>query len=310
MKRSFLDFIRENKVVLLLVAIIGFLLWRQYTGIYTGIGVSPTYKSFEDVNVGNEMGMVEFDASRATDSYMPAPEAPPTSTVPRLVIKDTFLSLLVLDVADVVGQIENMANRLDGFLVNSELSQPEGAASGSITVRVPEEKRAEAVAAFKALGVKTVNERVSGQDVTDQYVDIGAQLETHEVTKAKFEQILDEAVRIQDILQVQRELVNVQAQIDALKGRQQFLEGSANLARITVYLSTDEFALPFTPDTSWRPEVIFKQAVRSLILHLRALGDLVIWIAVYSAVFVPLGLAVVVIYRLVQRKRTKVSGRG
>lgn len=309
MKQTVVGFIKTHRLVLLLVAIIGYLVWRQYVGMFLGVGLAPGYtKSAYDTLGSYEMGMGETEVLRADDSFMPVPEAPPTESEPRLVIKDTTLSLLVENVAGVLGQIENLADRFGGFLVNSHLSQPEGPSSGSITVRVPEEKRAEAIAAFRALGVKTVSEQVTGRDVTDQYVDIGARLETLEKTKAKFEEILDEAVRIQDILQVQRELVTLQSQIDSFKGQQQYLEGSAKLSRITIYLSTDELALPFTPDTSWRPEVIFKQAVRSLIVNVRALGNVAIWVAVYSAVLVPVGLLAAVVYRIGKRRVVKSVG--
>ena len=133
--------------------------------------------------------------------------------------------------------------------------------------------------------VKVGSKNLNGTDVTDQYVDNEARLATLEKTKTKFEEILASAIRVQDILEVQRELINLQSQIDAVIGQQKYYEQSAAMARLTVYLSTDEFALPYSPSESWRPEVIFKQAIRSLITHVRKLGTALIWLAVYSPVW-------------------------
>jgi hypothetical protein len=137
-----------------------------------------------------------------------------------------------------------------------------------------------------------VDENVSGRDVTDQYVDLEARLTTLNKTKAKFEEILDRATQVQDLLNVQRELINLQSQIDSIKGQQQYLSQSAKLSKVTVYLSTDEFALPYSPGQPWRPNVVFKLAVRSLVSTLRGAGTAAIWIGVYSPIWAPI-LAVI-----------------
>jgi hypothetical protein len=102
---------------------------------------------------------------------------------------------------------------------------------------------------------------------------------------------------VSDMLNVQRELLNVQQQIDAIKGQQAYLEGSAKLTRISVYLSTDELALPYAPDDSWRPSVVLKEAIRSLILNVRGILNALIWIAVFFPFW---GIGFGVIYLLVR----------
>ncbi|KKR68142.1 MAG: coiled-coil protein [Microgenomates group bacterium GW2011_GWA2_40_6] len=201
--------------------------------------------------------------------YYPGRQVAPTDTSSRLVIQNSSLSLQVKDVAEVISDIEITAKGLGGFLVNSDLSKPEGAASGTISVRVPENRRTEAMTAFKKMAVKVVSESVTGTDVTDQYEDLGARLDVLNKTKIKFEKILDKATAINDLLNVQRELISLQSQIDSVKGQQKYYEQSAKLSKVMVYLSTDELALPYAPTNEWRPMVIFKDAVRSLVLILR-----------------------------------------
>ena len=243
-------------------------------------------------------------ALRKTADYSieSAGQAPPVDTPNRLVIRDTSLSLQVKDVGSIITQIESSARSLGGYMVESSLSRPESAASGSITVRIPEDKRADALTAFKNLAVKVVSENVFGTDITDQYTDLQTRLDILNQTKTKFEEIRSRATSVADLLTVQRELVNLQTQIDNLKGQQKYYEQSAKLTKITAYLSTDDLSLPYAPDQSWRPIVVFRQAVRSLIGHLRGLGSLVIWLVVYS----PLLLLVI---GLVYFFRRKVSHR-
>jgi len=155
------------------------------------------------------------------------------------------------------------------------------------------------VSAFKDYSVKVVSESISGRDVTDQYVDLDARLQVLLKTKSKFEQILDQAVEVKDLLNVQRELTSLQSQIDSVKGQQKYLEQSAKLSKITAYLSTDELSLPYAPTKAWRPQVVFKTAVRSLISNFRSLGNLIIW----SAVYLPLLIPLIFLIRFIKKKQ-------
>jgi len=192
----------------------------------------------------------------------------------------------------------DITKNLGGFLINSGLSKPEGVASGNISVRIPEEKRTQALESFKKLAVKVVSESVYGNDVTDQYVDLESRLEVLNKTKAKYEEILKSAQKVTDIMSVQEQLTYLQTQVDDLKGQQKYLEQSAKLSKIVVYLSTDELALPYAPTNQWRPLVIFKNAIRSLVEIFRGLGSILI----YLIVFIPIIIPVILIIRVIKRK--------
>jgi len=99
-------------------------------------------------------------------------------------------------------------------------------------------------------------------------------------------------------LTVQRELISLQNQIDSLKGQQKYLEQTAQLAKVTIYLSSDEMALPYAPSATFRPDVIFKLAVRSLVGALRGVATLAIWIIVFGVIWVPVLVIIIFIKRL------------
>src|SRR3990167_4003677 len=227
-------------------------------------------------------------------------------TSDRMVIQNSTISLLVNNVEQVKDMILAKTRELGGFMVSTNVNNPHDAATATITVRVPSTKLESAVKEFRGLAIRVTSEYLSGEDVTDEYTDIQAQMATLLTTKEKFEEILDRATAIQDILNVQRELINLQSQIDSLKGQQLYIERNAEMARITIYLSTDELALPYAPDEMWRPQLIFKQAVRSMIGTVRQVGTLVIWLGVYSVIWIPL-LLIIYFVRRRMRKTTTVS---
>jgi hypothetical protein len=210
---------------------------------------------------------------------------------------------LVPDVTDTRHTIVPSAHSAGGYMVNSNTNNPEEAPTATVIVRVPSNKLEETLSSYRAMGVKVVNENLVGTDVTDQYVDIDARIEQLENTKAKLEEILDRATSISDITNLTQQILSYQSQIDSYKGQQDALQKNANLAKLTVYLSTDEIALPYTPSETFRPSVIFKLAVRSMVTSLRGLAEWAIWIGVYAVIWMPL-LSVYVLLTRWWKKRT------
>ena len=290
-----INWIKANKLSALLLLIVGYFLFgsliRNFLGVPTLFSnidlMEGVSKSIPSAGIGGGGGLnlgAPFMAERSMPSYDYAP-APDVSD--RMVIEESHLSLQVKNVRETTEKITSYAQSIGGYMVNTNLSNPGEAPAGNITIRVPQTRMGEALSYLRGLSVKVVYENISGRDVTDQYVDIDARLSTLNRTKAKFETIFNDAAEISDILNIQRELINVQSQIDSLKGQQNYLEKSAQMAKMTVSLSTDEFSLPYAPSETFRPEVIFKTAVRSLVSSLRKAATLIIWVLVYSVIWVP-----------------------
>jgi hypothetical protein len=292
-----INFIKKNWIILVLVLII-LLLAKDKV-------VSPNFTShLSSPTISTSMDNVEYMAQDGVGlasskiGYQRNSIAP-SDNPDRLVIQDTSLSLQVKDVSKTINDILEATKDLGGFLIKSSLSKPEGAASGNISIRIPEDKRKEALDLFKNMAVKVVSESVYGKDVTDEYVDLESNLEVLNKTKAKYEEILLQAQKVTDIMSVQEQLTYIQSQIDSLKGQQKYYEQSAKLSKVVVYLSTDELALPYAPTNEWRPTVIFKNAVRSLVGILRSIGSLII----YIVVFIPIIIPIILIIRYLRRKK-------
>lgn len=276
-----INWLKKNKLAAFLILVIGYLLWKE-----NRIIPLRTYTdSLPAVGGYGEMGI----DSKSVSNLLPIPRSDyaPTETQDRLVVQESSLSLVVRDVREVGDKITDKAKEAGGYMVSYSLSKPEDAPYANVIVRVPADKLKEVLDYFRNLAIKVSSENLYGYDVTDQYVDIEARLATYAKTKAKFEEILAQASKVQDLLEVNRELINLQTQIDSLKGRQKYLEQTAKLAKISIYLSTDELALPYAPTKAFRPAVIFKQAVRSLIGAFRKAATALIWIVVFIPIWVP-----------------------
>jgi len=281
-----IGWIKRNKVVTLLIILLLLFLGKDLfsTSLFQ-LQQSRLKTAQLESGVSEEIGLAP--AAGGLSLPISRQEAAPSETTDRLVVEESSLSMVVASVRETSDKIIDQAKSVGGYMVSTSLTNPEEAPFATVVVRVPSDNFRSVLDYFRSLAIKVTSENIKGTDVTDEYVDIEARVATLEKTKAKFEEIMAKATQVQDILEVQRQIIYIQEQIDSLKGRQKYLEQTAKLAKITVYLSTDEYVLPYAPSEAFRPGVIFKQAVRSLVRTLRSLAKAFIWIGVYAIVWLP-----------------------
>ena len=263
--RRVADWIKNNKLSAFLILILAYILLKSFYNPFgymlnSGIGGMPETGSFES-----------FDSS-VPAAYSPkagysrtTPETPQLEITDRKVVRNSNLSLVVKDVRDAMDKIEQETTIKKGYMVNSNINRPEEGASGTIEIRIPSTELKPFLNFLRTLSIKVVSESVTGSDITDQYVDIQARLDILSRNKTTYMAILDKATTIDEIMRVQTQIFSLQNQIDSYQGQLKYMEGVSSSSLITVYLSTDELSLPYAPDNAWRPQVVFKQAVSSIL---------------------------------------------
>jgi len=295
-----ISWIKRNKLATVLLLVVAYFLYKQYFG-----GIRPLFRSLAPSfgGIGGESLNLKSAPSAVADLSYPIREAAPTTQANRMVVQESNLSLVVKNVRDASDKAIEYAKNNGGYMVSSSLSQPEEAPYAYVVLRVPSKNLKAAIDFFRSLATKVSSENLIGTDVTDQYTDLDARLATLNKTKVKFEEIMAKAEKVQDILEVQRELVSIQDKIDSVKGQQQYLEKTAELAKISLNLSTDEYSLPYAPTGTFRPAVVFKQAVRSLVSFLRWVAKALIWVVVFAVIWVP----ILLIIRFFQKRQKKLQ---
>jgi PKD repeat protein len=96
------------------------------------------------------------------------------------------------------------------------------------------------------MAVKVTSENSTSKDVTEEYVDLKAQLGNLEATEAQLLQIMQKADKVEDILKVQQELSRIRGQIEQTRGRMQFLERTTSTSLIEVSLQQAKLDATFT----------------------------------------------------------------
>ena len=163
-----------------------------------------------------------------------------TLAAERKIIRNGELTLETESPTDGQRRITAIAESLGGFVVTSEFKQNTAQAkpSQSVTVvaRVPSSQFNAALDQIHALAGKVIQEKVSGQDVSEEYLDTEARIRTKKALEAQFLEIMKQAKKVSDALEVQNELASVRTEIERLEGRRRFLENQSALSTITINL--------------------------------------------------------------------------
>jgi hypothetical protein len=232
-------------------------------------------------------------------SYAPTESG---ADIDRKIVKTGYMTLEVNDITEAIAGITRVANELNGYVVSSDQSGDKDTTYGRIAIRVPSDRFNEALDRLRKLAVKVPNESTSSQDVTEEYTDLQAQLRNLEATEAQYLEILKKAEKVEDILAVQRELSNVRGQIEQIKGRIQYLERTSDMALIEVYLQKTQAI----DGTGWNALETLKSAVRGLASFGKALANIIIWLAIFSPVWIII-LVVVLYFTRWRKKKAKTS---
>ena len=226
----------------------------------------------------------------------------------RLIIRNADMTIVAADTEAALTQIAQMAENGGGWVVSSNVYQSsETTKTGYIQIRVPSEGFQSVLDAIAGMSVRVESLSTSGQDVTEEYVDLSSQLVNLEATAARVRTFLDDAVRVEDALAVNAELSRLEGEIAVIKGRMQYLEQSSAFSSITVNVVPDELAQPIEV-AGWQPSGVARQAIETLVSALQALANLVIWFVIVALpilllILIPFALILWLIRRLRRRER-------
>jgi len=166
----------------------------------------------------------------------------PSAPAQRKIVRNASLTVEVDSPAEALPRVASLAESLGGYVVSSESRQQGGSEEVrphevvTVVLRVPAANFEEARKQVRALGGRVADEKVTGQDVTEEYIDLEARVRTQRALEAQFLEIMKGSETVAEALEVQRELANVRTEIERVEGRRRYLENQVSLSTVTVTL--------------------------------------------------------------------------
>lgn len=313
----------KTKRLLFFALICAFLLASCASASRSATGVADS-KSARSSAVAEAPAAVPFasaqslDASAAagnTASNGAAVDATTSESSQQMIIQTASLTLVVDDPSQALENIMKMATELGGYTVSSNSYQTTTSAGtqvpeANVTIRVPAEKLNTALSQIETLTgdpkqfVTSVS--VTGTDITQQYTDLQSRLSSLEEASKELSTLYDKATNTDDILAIYNQKLQLDEQIEVLKGQIKYDEEASAKSAISVQINAKAASQPITV-AGWQPKGIARDAVQALLNFFRGLVNFLIWLGIFVLpIAIVIGLPLYFLVRwLVRRSKAR-----
>ncbi len=145
-------------------------------------------------------------------------------------------------------RVVEAARREGGTVVSSTTTARDGgAASGTVTVRVPAERYEDLLLGIAAVG-EVRSREITAQDVSAEFVDLQSRQRNLEAQERFYLELLERAEAIPDAIALRQQLDGITASLEQVRGRIAFLDDRTAFSTLTVELAEpDAVVTPVEP---------------------------------------------------------------
>jgi hypothetical protein len=237
----------------------------------------------------------------------------------RKIIKNADVRLLVKDTEVAVNRSTQIISDLGGYLVSSRLWYQDYYGNNlmyaTLTLGIPVDEFERALTRMRELSIRVLDETASGEDVTEQYVDLQSQLVNLEATRARIQEFLTDAKTVDEALRINQELANIEAQIEQIKGQMNYISDRSAFSTITVNFEPEFPILTPTPTPTayptatpipWKPGDTFNDAKGTVTVAYQGIANFLIWlVVVILPILLPPALILWALWKFMNRKTNK-----
>lgn len=198
-------------------------------------GGAPSASAQNEYTAGGGWGAEADDAARpageAGEAFQPAKES-------RKIIHNASLELESKQYEDTRAALLEAAAQAGGYVQSSSEygSQEAGDRWAQYELRIPSGQYASFLQAAEGAG-SLVRKDESTQDVTSEYVDVEARLESLQVQEQRLLDLAGQAGSLEDLLTIEEHLSEVRYQIESYTARQRTYDDQVDYSTVTVTLS-------------------------------------------------------------------------
>jgi hypothetical protein len=281
---------------------------KEDKGIYE---VSTESSLSNDMGVDRDSSAAEGEESAAdaetdSESEVGGKEVSKVSTN-RMIIHQAGLQLNVKDFEKAEQNIEKKVNEYGGYIVESNVyREDEESVSGNITVRIPEKHFQKFLAATEGEAADILERTVTGQDVTEQYVDLKSRVKSKRAVEARLLDFMSDAEKTEDLLKISSDLAIIQEEIEVIVGQMNYLENQTSYSTVEISMFENRVIVPGLDNKdldTW--DKTKKQLATSTNFLLAAGSGLIVFIIGNLPIFILILLIGLGVYLTFVRKRGK-----
>jgi len=263
-------------------------------------GESSSYDQVESKQMSKEEEIVAEEG--ASDSIQPQRNTNLSSADERKVMYHANIRVEVAEHEKTMNHLQREAKELGGYMIHSNNTEMDDKIEGYLTFRIPEEHFQRFVQLIKESSKQVLSEQISGNDVTEEYVDLQSRLTSKEVVENRLIEFMNSAEKTEDLLKISNELERVQAEIEQLKGRIKYIENKTALSTIDVHWVEEKMDVP---DLNSKELNTFEKTKKQLMTSVNWLLSAFSWTVVFLIGNLPIFILVSLVILIFWKGRKK-----
>ena len=192
----------------------------------------------------------------------------------RKVIKTADLGLRSEEVRRSAARAQQVAATAGGTVLSSQVYRSDDSITANLVLSVPSEEFERVLDELRSLGEKVTTDSISGQDVTEEYVDLESRERNLRATEESLLRLYDRAENVEEALSIQRELTTVRGEIELVQGRIKYLDQRSAYSQIT--LNIQPVTSPPPPGPNWDPKDVVERAWSASLSVLQVMATAII----------------------------------
>lgn len=233
---------------------------------------------------------------KSPPSTLPAPERLELK-IPAKIIKNAQVQFQVKQLEESHTRILALLKKNNAYMGSDNRSTSGYQIQSDIIIRVPSENFDALLKEVMTESIYTNSANSSAEDVTAQFVDIEARLKTKKNVEQRYSDLLREAKKIQDILDIEEKLRVIREEIESAEGQLRLLKDQVSYSTISLNLYQK---LDYQPE----PDMGFISHVsEAFVKGWRSMTDLLIGIVrVWPFVLIWIGILFVIYKKFWSKK--------
>ena len=143
----------------------------------------------------------------------------------------------VKNVVEFTEEIQSTVQQMGGYISSLQFENNPYNITNTFTIKIPQDKFNAIIDSLNNQVLLVDYENISTQDVTEEFVDLQARLQTKLEIKSRYETILrKKATTVKDILEAEQKIGEIQEEIEANQGRYNYLKQHVALSTVVVKL--------------------------------------------------------------------------
>lgn len=198
--------------------------------------------------------------------------------------------------------LEQAVKTSGGYVEQAEIDgKNETNGSAEYVLRIPVDKLDSFTEMLEQVGTVSYSSQTA-EDITDQYQDMQAQITARTTQRDRLLKLVEKAEKLDDLLRLEEELAQVQAQLDRLQGQQQYYDNRVEYATVSVSIWQSQLMQSTNVPYGSRLAKAFTGSFRTALEVLKTAGIVIVYLL---PLLLTAAIVAVVIRAIVRGKRRR-----